>query len=110
MKYLAAYALLVLGGNATPSEDDVSKLLAAAGINADKERLTQLSAALRGKTLHEVISEGMGKIAAMPAGGAAPAAAADAPKAEEKDEKKEEPVEEKEEVVGMMNLFDEEYY
>ncbi len=49
MKYIAAYALLVLGGKAEPSSADVEKLLKEAGIKADGEALTKLTTALHGK-------------------------------------------------------------
>ena len=42
MRHLAAYLLLVAGGNATPSAEDVSKLLTASNIPVDEERLNQL--------------------------------------------------------------------
>ena len=49
MKYIAAYALLVLGGKAEPSSADVEKLLKEAGIKADNEALSKLTGALAGK-------------------------------------------------------------
>jgi large subunit ribosomal protein LP2 len=36
MKYLAAYCLCVLGGNATPSADDLKGVFAEVGIEADE--------------------------------------------------------------------------
>ena len=42
MRHLAAYILLVVGGNATPSAEDVTALLAKAGVEVDAERLTTL--------------------------------------------------------------------
>ena len=38
MKYVAAYALLVLGGKAEPSSADVEKLLKEAGVKAESEK------------------------------------------------------------------------
>ena len=35
MKYIAAYALLVLGGKAEPSVADIEKVLKESGIKAD---------------------------------------------------------------------------
>ena len=39
MKYLAAYCLATLGGNKTPSVDDVRKILASVGANVNDEQL-----------------------------------------------------------------------
>jgi large subunit ribosomal protein LP2 len=49
MKYVAAYALLVVGGSAEPSGADIEKVLKEAGIKADSERATSVAAALKGK-------------------------------------------------------------
>mmetsp|Transcript_15931 Transcript_15931/g.32271 ORF Transcript_15931/g.32271 Transcript_15931/m.32271 type:complete len:117 (-) Transcript_15931:188-538(-) len=97
MRHLAAYLLLVAGGNATPSAADVTALLAQAGIEVDQTRLNQLMTDLEGKDIAEIIAAGkeklmvVGAASAAPAaaaGGAAPAAAAPAaekPKVEEVD-------------------------
>ena len=54
MKHLAAYLLLGLGGNASPSAADVKKVLSAVGIEADDERLNKLISELKGKDINEV--------------------------------------------------------
>ncbi|KAF7115665.1 hypothetical protein CNMCM5793_002905 [Aspergillus hiratsukae] len=100
MKHLAAYLLLVLAGNSTPSAEDVKDVLSSVGIDADEDRLNKLIAELEGKDLQELIAEGSAKLASVPSGGAggaaAPAAAgaaaggAAAAPAEEKEEEKEE--------------------
>jgi len=36
MKHIAAYLMLVLGGNATPSADDVTKALESVGVEGTK--------------------------------------------------------------------------
>ena len=54
MKHLAAYLLLGLGGNTSPSADDVKGVLASVGIDADGDRLEKLIAELKGKDLQEV--------------------------------------------------------
>ena len=56
MKHLAAYLLLTLGGNASPSAEDVKGVLASVGIDADEERLDTLIAELKGKDLQQVIN------------------------------------------------------
>ena len=54
MKHLAAYLLLGLGGNTSPSAGDVKGVLESVGIDADEERLDKLIAELKGKDLQEV--------------------------------------------------------
>ncbi|KAJ5604771.1 hypothetical protein N7510_009925 [Penicillium lagena] len=109
MKHLAAYLLIALAGNESPSAADVKAVLSSVGIDADSERLDKLIAELQGKDLQELIAEGSTKLASVPsggAGGAAPAAAAAggaAAPAEEKKEEKEE--EESDEDMGF-GLFD----
>ncbi|KAI0731168.1 60s acidic ribosomal protein-domain-containing protein [Earliella scabrosa] len=112
MRHLAAYLLLQIGGNATPSAADIKKVLGAVGIEADDERLEKLISELEGKDVNALIAEGSSKLASVPsggavaassggAGGAAPAAAA----AEKEEEKKEEEKEESDDDMGF-GLFD----
>ncbi len=54
MKHLAAYLLLGLGGNASPSKKDVKEVLDSVGIEADDERLDKLLSELKGKNISEV--------------------------------------------------------
>ena len=54
MKHLAAYLLLGLGGNTSPSASDVKAVLESVGIDADEERLDKLISELEGKDLQEV--------------------------------------------------------
>ena len=54
MKHLAAYLLLVLGGNESPSASDIKKVLGSVGIDADEDRLNTLIKELKGKNLQEV--------------------------------------------------------
>ncbi|PKY02842.1 ribosomal protein 60S [Aspergillus campestris IBT 28561] len=97
MKHLAAYLLLGLAGNESPSAADIKGVLSAVGIDADEDRLSKLISELEGKDINELIAQGSEKLASVPSGGAAggaaaaPAAAAggDAP-AQEKEEEKEE--------------------
>ncbi|KAJ7634103.1 60s acidic ribosomal protein-domain-containing protein [Mycena polygramma] len=110
MRHIAAYLLLVTGGNASPSAKDVKALLKTVNIEADDERLKTLISELEGKSIDELIAEGSAKLASVPSGGggaaassggAAPAAAA----AEEKKEEKEEEKEESDDDMGF-GLFD----
>ncbi|KAI4151827.1 MAG: hypothetical protein Q9185_000219 [Variospora sp. 1 TL-2023] len=114
MKHLAAYLLLGIGGNTSPSADDVKGVLSAVGIEADDDRLDKLISELKGKDIQELISEGSTKLASVPSGGgggggtAAPSAAAGggAAAAEEKaPEKEPEKEEESDEDMGF-GLFD----
>lgn len=54
MKHLAAYLLLGIGGNTSPSADDVKGVLSAVGIEADDDRLDKLISELKGKDIQEV--------------------------------------------------------
>eukprot|EP00953_Heterococcus_sp_UTEX-ZZ885_P024006 13164-Heterococcus_DN1.PRE.1 len=53
MRHLAVYMMLVLGGNATPSKEDVTKALSTVGIEADEARLDHLLSELEGKYANE---------------------------------------------------------
>ncbi|KAJ3071009.1 60S acidic ribosomal protein P2 [Podochytrium sp. JEL0797] len=100
MKYVAAYLLATVGGNATPAAADIEKILVSVGIEVDAARVASLIAELDGKDINEVLAAGAAKMSAMPAGGAAPsgavaaaggaAAAAPAEATKEKEEEKEE--------------------
>lgn len=107
MKYIAAYALLVLGGNATPSAADVEKVLKEAGIKSEAEHVERLVAALAGKPFHELVKSGTAKIAAMGSVAAAPAGASAAPA--QKEAAKEAPKEEEAADVDMGGLFGDDY-
>jgi large subunit ribosomal protein LP2 len=109
MKYIAAYALLVLGGKAEPSAADVEKVLKEAGIKSETEQVERMIAALKGKKFHELVTAGKAKMASMgPVQVAAGAPAAGAKAVEsKKEEKKEE--KEPEADVDMGGLFGDEY-
>jgi large subunit ribosomal protein LP2 len=95
MRHLAAYTLLVVGGNAAPTVEQVTTLITSIGGEVDEEKLTQLFADLEGKDLAELLALGEEKLkvcsaagpaaAAPAAGGAAPAAAAVAEKPKEEE-------------------------
>ncbi|KAG5816383.1 hypothetical protein H9Q74_003155 [Fusarium xylarioides] len=108
MKHLAAYLLLGLGGNTSPSAADVKAVLESVGIEADDERLNTLISELEGKDIQELIAEGSEKLASVPSGGAGGAAAggaAEEAKEEDKEEDKESEKEESDEDMGF-GLFD----
>jgi large subunit ribosomal protein LP2 len=54
MKHLAAYLLLGLGGNTSPSAKDIKAVLESVGIEADDERLDNLIKELKGKDINQV--------------------------------------------------------
>jgi large subunit ribosomal protein LP2 len=58
MKCVAAYALLVVGGNAAPSAADVIKVIVAAGGEADEAQIAALLGDLEGKSIHELLAKG----------------------------------------------------
>lgn len=107
MKYIAAYALLVLGGKADPTVADVEKVLKEAGIKAETEHAERLVNGLKGKAFHELVSSGKSKMSSMGSVVAAPAAggaAAAQPAAKEEEKPKEEEAD-----VDMGGLFGDDY-
>ncbi|GER32594.1 60S acidic ribosomal protein P2, partial [Striga asiatica] len=102
-KVIAAYLLAVLGGNTTPSADDVKDILSSVGAEAEDEKIELLLSQVKGKDITELIASGREKLASVPSGGGAVAVAASAggaggaAPAAAAETKKEEKVEEKEE-------------
>uniref|UniRef100_A0A8C4ZT25 Large ribosomal subunit protein P2 n=1 Tax=Gadus morhua TaxID=8049 RepID=A0A8C4ZT25_GADMO len=97
MRYVAAYLLAALAGNEAPQAKDIQKILESVGIEADDTRMQKVISELDGKSIDEVIAQGNGKLASMPAAGAVAAVAtsaavvaggAAAPAAEKKEEQK----------------------
>ncbi|KAM9900522.1 hypothetical protein OXX79_005086 [Metschnikowia pulcherrima] len=109
MKYLAAYLLLVQGGNAAPSAADISSLLSSVGVDSEESRISALLSELEGKSVEELVAQGNTKLASVPSGGAAAssgsAAAAGGASAEAAEEKEEEAKEESDDDMGF-GLFD----
>jgi len=113
MRYIAAYLLLLNGGNASPSASDIKSLLSTVGIDIDEERLKKLLSELEGKDVNTIIAEGSAKLASVPSGGGGGAAASSggaaaggaAEEALGEEEKKEEEKEESDEDMGF-GLFD----
>jgi large subunit ribosomal protein LP2 len=54
MRYIAAYLLLKIGGNESPSASDITKVLQSVGIEVDDERLESLLSQLKGKDVNAV--------------------------------------------------------
>ena len=106
MKYVAAYCLLVLGGKEEVTENDLSSFLKSIDCEVNEEQVKTTVNALKGKQLHELANQGIGKIASMAvASGPAPAQQQQAGSAKVEEKKKvDEPVEE-EEAVDFGDLF-----
>lgn len=102
MEYIYA-ALILHNAEKEVSEDAVTAILTAAGIDVDESRVKALIAALDGVNIEEAIS----KAAVAPVAAAAPAAAAPVEAAVEEEEEKEEDKEEEEEsgMAGLGALF-----
>ena len=58
MKEMAGYLLCKLGGNASPSKDDVTKALSTVGVEVDGDMLDKMLAELAEKDLNEVLAAG----------------------------------------------------
>lgn len=69
MKEMAGYLMLVLGGNASPTADDVSKALSSVGVEADSDNLNKLISELDGKDLGEILESGEALLAKFGSGG-----------------------------------------
>ena len=59
MRYIAAYALLVLGGIEKPKPFDVEKVLEAAGATVDGGKIKDLIKAFDGKSFLELAASGI---------------------------------------------------
>lgn len=79
MRYVAAYLLAVLAGNATPDLKTIEKILGSVGVETDKTKAEKVIKELTGKSVDDLIKEGTTKLATVPSGGSAAPAAAAAP-------------------------------
>ena len=104
MKYIAAYALLVLGGKADPTVADLDKVLKEAGIKGEADKCEKVVAALKGKKFHELVEAGKKKMSSMGPAAAAPAGGIAAAKVVEKEAEKEPEAD-----VDMGGLFGDDY-
>ena len=106
MKYIAAYALIVLGGNSAPKAADVEKVLKEAGIKSEADKVESVITSLAGKPFHELVQSGTAKLSNLGSVASAPAAAG---KAAAKVEAVEAPKEEEAD-VDMGGLFGDDGY
>ena len=103
MEYIYAVMLLNKAGKEI-TEDNISAVLKAAGVEVDAAKAKSLVAALEGVDIEQVIAESSVATAAPAAGGgAAPAADDSAPAEEKKEEKEEEPASDA--AAGLGSLF-----
>ena len=105
MKHLAAYCLLVLGGNASPSEEDVANLLKECGVTCDKDNCKTMIAQVGSASVPEHIKAGQAKMATVGGGAAAGPAAAGGAAAAVAEAEKEPEVEEEEVDMDMGGMF-----
>ena len=114
MEYIYS-ALLLHSAGKEITEDNIKKILDAAGIKSDSARIKALTASLEGVNIEEAMAKSVAVPAAAPAGAAsAPAAEAPAAEAEkgegkgekkEKKKKEEKEVSEEEAAAGLGALF-----
>ncbi|MFA5102353.1 MAG: 50S ribosomal protein P1 [Candidatus Thermoplasmatota archaeon] len=100
MEYVYSAMLLHSAGQSI-NEENVKKVLTAAGVKTDAARVKALVASLEGVNIDEAI-----KSAAVPVAAAPAAAAAPAEKKEKKKEEKKEEVTQDEAAAGLSALFD----
>ncbi|EOA24968.1 hypothetical protein CARUB_v10018265mg [Capsella rubella] len=116
MKVIAAFLLAKLGGNESPTPNDLKKILESVGAEIDESRIDLLFSLVKDHDVTELIAAGREKMAALSSGGPAVAmvgggggggggGAAAEPVAESK-KKVEEEKEESSDGEGMMSLFD----
>ncbi len=98
MEYVYAALLLHKAGKEI-NEENMKKVISAAGIEPDEGRIKAIVAALEGKNIDEIIANA---VVAAPAAAAAPA---QAPAAEEKKEEPKEEKKEEEAAAGLGALF-----
>ncbi|KAH0908450.1 hypothetical protein BRARA_I00317 [Brassica rapa] len=113
MKVVAAFLLAKLGGNESPTKDDLKNIFESVGAEFDEVKTDLFFSLVKDHDLTELIAAGREKMAALSSGGAAVAMVAgargNAPSAAEPvaDSKKvEEEKEESDDGEGMMSLFD----
>ena len=66
MRYAAAYLLAILGGNSAPDVDAIGKILGSVGIECDRKKAQNVINACQGRSVNELISEGMEKMGQLP--------------------------------------------
>merc|ERR1712195_190135 len=90
MKELATYLMLQIGGNATPSKDEITASLSAVGVEVDTASLDKLYTDLEGKDIAELMEAGKAQLAKFGGGGGSGGGGAGGAAAEEEPEVEEE--------------------
>ncbi|CAN6969964.1 hypothetical protein IGI04_033159 [Brassica rapa subsp. trilocularis] len=113
MKVVAAFLLAKLGGNESPTKDDLKNIFESVGAEFDEVKTDLFFSLVKDHDLAELIAAGREKMAALSSGGPAVAmvagAGGNAPSAAEpvaESKKVEEEKEESDDGEGMMSLFD----
>lgn len=105
MEYIYSAMLLHSAGKEI-TEDNVKKVLTAAGVKADAARIKALTASLDGVDIEEAIKTAAVPVAAAPATSEKPSSSEDKKKEEKKkEEEEEEEVSEEEAAAGLGALF-----
>ncbi|KAF0905441.1 hypothetical protein E2562_004410 [Oryza meyeriana var. granulata] len=63
MRFVAAYLMATMGGNPSPTKDDVRAILGAVGADVDEDKLDLLFARIADKDVTELIAVGREKFA-----------------------------------------------
>ncbi|XP_055249792.1 60S acidic ribosomal protein P2-like [Moschus berezovskii] len=76
MCYVSFYLLAALRGNSSLRAKEIKKILDSVGIEADDDQLNKIISELNRKNIEDVIAQGIGKLASVPAGEAVAVSAA----------------------------------
>ena len=77
MNVMAAYLLVVLGGNVSPCADDLKSILGSVGAETDDDGIELLLSEVKGKDITKLIASRREKLASVPSGGGVVVAASD---------------------------------
>lgn len=105
MKHVAAYLLLVLGGNESPTADDVTAALSAVGVEADADSLRKFLAEMEGKDLDESLEAGKALLAKFGGGGGGGASASGGAGGDAAEVEEEAPEEEEADMGDAIDMF-----
>ena len=106
MRHVAAYAMLVLGGNSEPSAADVRKTVKEAGATVDEVKCIALCEALKGKEFHKIIATGLQTLSSM---GSDPAALAGSAAEKVEAVRQEDSEEDPNDMIGMFEGDEDDY-
>jgi large subunit ribosomal protein L12 len=104
MEYIYSAMLLHSAGKKI-TEENVKKVLTAAGVKADDAKIKALTASLEGVNIDDAIKTAAVPVMAAPAAPASPGAASEGKPEEKKKKEKKEEVSEEEAAAGLGALF-----